>query len=161
MFPQRADLVAAVGELTGSEALRGIYNRMLHDNSGLRLLSEKPLITVTSPLLLLPIHHSSRVEPVLTWLMLQDDFLNECAQAPPGSFGMEYYDFMKRRDFRADERPLVRFVDDAELAYVATRYRQVHDFWHVLFACNTTLLGETALKALEFSQVRCNQAVVL
>lgn len=46
MYPQRADLVAAVGELTGSEALRGMYNRMLHDSTGLTILSEKPLITV-------------------------------------------------------------------------------------------------------------------
>lgn len=49
IYPQRADLVAAVGELTGSEALRGMYNRMLHDNTGLRILSEKPAITVACP----------------------------------------------------------------------------------------------------------------
>ena len=49
MYPQRADLVAAVGELTGSEALRRMYNRMLHDNTGLNILSEKPVITVTCP----------------------------------------------------------------------------------------------------------------
>lgn len=85
--------------------------------------------------------------------VVQDDFLRECEAAPKGSFGSEYHEFMSKRNFRADERPPVRFVDDAELAYVATRYRQVHDFWHVIFACNTSLLGETTLKALEFSQV--------
>ncbi len=31
-----------------------------------------------------------------------------------------------------DSRAHVRFVDDPELAYVMQRYRQVHDFWHVL-----------------------------
>ena len=60
---------------------------------------------------------------------------------------------MSKRSFSADDRPPVRFVDNAELAYVATRYRQVHDFWHTVFGCNTTLLGETTLKALEFTQV--------
>ena len=85
---------------------------------------------------------------------MQDNFLRECEAAPKGSFGSEYHEFMRKRNFRADERPPVRFVDDAELAYVATRYRQVHDFWHVIFACDTSLLGETTLKALEFSQVR-------
>ena len=56
--------------------------------------------------------------------------------------------------FSADERPPVRFVDDGELAYVAARAREVHDLWHVLFGCPTTVLGELALKALEFVQVR-------
>ena len=47
----------------------------------------------------------------------------------------------------------VRFVDDADLAYVALRNRQVHDLWHVLFSCPTTVCGELGLKALEFVQV--------
>ena len=46
-----------------------------------------------------------------------------------------------------------RFVDDPELAYVITRARQVHDFWHVIFGCHTNAFGETALKAVEFVQV--------
>ena len=39
---------------------------------------------------------------------------------------------MTSHGFLADERAQVRFVDDPELAYVMLRYRQVHDFWHVL-----------------------------
>ncbi len=50
--------------------------------------------------------------------------------------------------------PCHRFVDDPELAYVITRAREVHDFWHVLFDCHTNVFGELALKALEFTQVR-------
>jgi ubiquinone biosynthesis protein COQ4 len=38
------------------------------------------------------------------------------------------------------------------LAYVVARAREVHDFWHVLFNCPTSVFGETALKALEFVQ---------
>ena len=79
--------------------------------------------------------------------------MKSCEQAPEGSFGRAYSDFMAHRRFHADERPPVRFIDDAEVAYVATRYRQVHDLWHVLFDCHTSLAGETALKALEFIQV--------
>ena len=30
---------------------------------------------------------------------------------------------------------------------------QVHDLWHVLFDCHTNVLGELALKAVEFVQV--------
>lgn len=70
-----------------------------------------------------------------------------------GSFGRAYASFMDVRGFQADERPPVRFVDDHELAYVATRYRELHDLWHVLFGCPTTLSGEIALKAVEYLQV--------
>ena len=59
---------------------------------------------------------------------------------------------MGRRKFNPNDRPPVRFVDDEELAYVATRSREVHDLWHVLFQCPTTVQGELALKALEFAQ---------
>lgn len=46
-----------------------------------------------------------------------------------------------------------RLVDEEDLAYVITRAREVHDFWHVLFDCHTNVFGELALKALEFVQV--------
>ena len=59
---------------------------------------------------------------------------------------------MGTRKFNPNDRPPVRFVDDVELAYVATRSREVHDLWHVLFQCPTTVQGELALKALEFAQ---------
>ena len=51
-------------------------------------------------------------------------------------------------------RPPVRFLDDEELAYVAQRSREIHDFWHVLFGCHTNVFGELALKAVEFVQAR-------
>ena len=56
------------------------------------------------------------------------------------------------RRFSPRDRPPVRFVDDEELAYVAVRYREVHDLWHVLFGCDTTVAGEVALKAVEAVQ---------
>ena len=73
---------------------------------------------------------------------------------PSGTFGRAYGDFMAQRGFHADDRPPVRFVDNEELAYVAMRSRETHDLWHVLFNCKTTVLGELALKAVEFVQVR-------
>ena len=72
---------------------------------------------------------------------------------PQGTFGRAYGDFMAQRGFHADDRPPVRFVNSEELAYVAIRNRETHDLWHVLFNCRTTVLGELALKAVEFVQV--------
>jgi len=43
------------------------------------------------------------------------------------------------RHFSPADRPPVRFVADEELAYVAARAREVHDIWHVLFDCPTTV----------------------
>ena len=43
---------------------------------------------------------------------------------------------------------------DDELAWIMTRYRQVHDMWHVLCGLPPTVLGEVALKWLELVQTR-------
>lgn len=59
---------------------------------------------------------------------------------------------MRKRNFVPEERPPVRFLEDPELAYVAQRAREVHDLWHVLFECPTTLQGELALKWVELLQ---------
>ena len=88
-----------------------------------------------------------------TGLHVQDSVMRHAQTLPSGSFGRAYGDFMAQRGFHADDRPPVRFLDDEELAYVAMRSRETHDLWHVLFNCKTTVLGELALKAVEFVQV--------
>jgi ubiquinone biosynthesis protein COQ4 len=122
--PRRADLVAAVGETTGGPALRALRARLAATPAGAALLAERPRLT--------------------------DAALARAGELPPSTLGGAYAAFMGARGFRADDRPPPRFVADPELAWVAARLREVHDFWHVLFACPTDLLGETALKALEF-----------
>lgn len=124
--PRRGDLVAAAGETTAGPALRALRDRMAASKSGRVLLAERPHVTNAS------VGHA--------W------------DLPASTFGGAYARFMGDRGFQADERPPVRFVDDAELAYVAARAREVHDFWHVLFGCHTDGFGEVALKALEFVQ---------
>ena len=125
-FPQRADLVGAVGETTGWWALRRMRDRMRRDPTGRDILARRPRIT--------------------------DEFLERCHELPAETFGGAYARFMGTRKFNPNDRPPVRFVDDVELAYVTTRSREVHDLWHVLFQCPTTVQGELALKALEFAQ---------
>ncbi|KAL5731225.1 hypothetical protein ACHQM5_003974 [Ranunculus cassubicifolius] len=72
---------------------------------------------------------------------------------PENTFGAAYAKFMGSRNFSPDDRPPVRFMDTDELAYVATRAREVHDFWHTLFDIPTNLIGESALKVIEFEQM--------
>ena len=88
-----------------------------------------------------------------SYIFLQDEVMRRAQTLPQGTFGRAYGDFMAQRGFHADDRPPVRFVNSEELAYVAIRNRETHDLWHVLFNCRTTVLGELALKAVEFVQV--------
>ena len=125
--PRRGDLVAIVGETTGEKALGLIAQRMKDSESGRRVLEKKPRVT-------------------------DGDTLDALKDYPINTFGGAYYAFMAARGFHADDRPPVRFIEDPEIAFVATRARQVHDFWHVLFDCPTDVLGEAALKAVEFVQ---------
>ena len=48
----------------------------------------------------------------------------------------------------------MHFVDDKQLAYVMRRYRQVHDFLHVLCGLPTTVEAEIGLKWFEMVQTR-------
>ncbi len=68
------------------------------------------------------------------------------------TFGEAYARFMGEHGFDPDHRDAVRFVDDDELAYVMLRYRQTHDFAHVLCGLPPTVLGELALKWFELVQ---------
>lgn len=125
--PRRADLIAALGETTGKPAFERVLQRMKNSAEGREVLSERPRVV------------SSQVSHA--W------------DLPENTFGAAYAQFMGSRNFSPDDRPPVRFMDTDELAYVATRAREVHDFWHVLFGLPTNLIGETALKVIEFEQM--------
>ena len=124
--PRATRLVGVVGEVTGKRALYRMRARMLADASGRAVLRERPIISAAS--------------------------LDGLSALPTDSFGGTYAAFLGTHGFDPDERSAVQFVDDEELAYVMTRYRQVHDLWHVLFDLPPTLLGEVALKHLEAAQ---------
>ena len=48
---------------------------------------------------------------------------------------------MDSHGFSPDERAPVRFIDNPDLAYIMLRYRQVHDFWHVMSGHNTDTMS--------------------
>jgi len=131
MDPRRADMVALLGEVTGERALRALRGRLREDASGRALLAARPSLTLASlPLAALR------------------------AQAP-STFGAAYLHYLEAHGFSPDaRRGAASFVPggDAELAYIMQRYREVHDFWHVLAGLPPTVLGETAIKWLEMVQ---------
>lgn len=126
MNPARADLVGALGETTGAPAFRMMLKRMKMNPEGRQILQDRPRV--------------------------RSEFVGHAWDMPPNTLGGAYAKFMGSRNFSPDDRPPVRFLDEDELAYVATRAREVHDFWHVLFNLPTSVLGELALKMLEFRQ---------
>eukprot|EP01102_Stenamoeba_stenopodia_P005841 TRINITY_DN16557_c0_g1_i1.p1 TRINITY_DN16557_c0_g1~~TRINITY_DN16557_c0_g1_i1.p1 ORF type:complete len:300 (-),score=37.79 TRINITY_DN16557_c0_g1_i1:16-915(-) len=126
--PERADMVAALGETTGDIALRNMHARMKRDEVGRQILLEKPRIT----------------EKTLD--------LDALAKLDKNTFGYSYQAWMRERGFSPDSRVETRFIQDPELAYVMQRYREVHDLWHVLAGLPTTVSAEIALKWLELIQ---------
>lgn len=126
--PERDDAVATLGELTGETALKAIRDKMLEDETGRKIVNERWDISAESMQL-------ERLEGF-----------------PVGSFGRSYANFLGAHGFNPDERQPVRHVSDPELAFVMQRYRQVHDFWHVLCGVEPTVVGEVALKWLEMVQ---------
>ena len=125
--PTRADLVAALGDTTSLASLRMMRRRMLADEVGREILAEQPVVKENIDLAAL-------------------------REMPAGSFGRAYAEFMDGYGFEPEGRPNVKYIDDPDDAYVMLRYREVHDFLHVLTGLGTSVEAEIIQKWLELLQ---------
>jgi ubiquinone biosynthesis protein COQ4 len=122
------DLIALFGETTAQPYfITRLRDAMLRSPTGRRMLRDRPRITSTS---------------------LNLEYL---ASLPDNTVGRAYYEWLKREKVSPDDRAHVRYIDDAECAYVMQRYRESHDFYHALTGLPTVREGEVALKAFEFA----------
>nr|XP_039251266.1 ubiquinone biosynthesis protein COQ4 homolog, mitochondrial-like [Styela clava] len=128
--PYRHDMVAVCGEVTGTNALQYMLSRMQKDPVGREILETRPRINSTT----VDMNHLRT---------LKDD-----------TFGKQYVEFLDRFKITPDSRRPVKFVDDENLAYVMQRYREVHDFNHLLLNQPTNILGEIVVKWFEALQTR-------
>jgi ubiquinone biosynthesis protein COQ4 len=128
--PKRADMVAALGETTGLKALSSLRKRMRNHPVGSIILNERPQLT----------------EDTLN--------LDKLRQLPKGTFGEAYVTWMDKYGYSPNERPEVRYIENDELAYIMQRYRQTHDFCHVLLNLPPTVLGEVVIKWFELAQTQ-------
>ncbi len=117
--PRRGDLVAGLGDITAEVALKSLRHKLIGTDDGQILLKEKHLV---------------------------DNKLLRNKSFCVGTLGFQYSQYMELHGFNANERSAVRFIEDPELAYLMTRYRQVHDFLHVICDLEPTVLEELALK---------------
>ena len=127
--PERADMIALLGETTGAAALARLRAQMRATPDGAWLLAHRPRV------------RGAAYEPAAL-----------ARSMPPRSFGAAYGEYMSLHGYSAEARAPVLFVADPELAYVMARYREVHDFLHVLTGLPTSVVGEVALKWLEMAQ---------
>ena len=176
--PTRADAVAAVGEVTGSYALSNILACMQNDDIGRRILNERPMVDGNVAARAMEMLRKYNSEITMNASII-GDCSNQYSKSSSGEitsssdssgggggvrtaagvggerilpFGVAYAKFLQRHEFDPNERSSVRFISDPDLSYVMTRYRQCHDYWHVLTGLPPTVLGELALKWLELLQ---------
>jgi ubiquinone biosynthesis protein COQ4 len=124
----RLDLVALFGETTAQPYfIYRLRDAMLASPTGRRILRDRPRMTSTT----LDLPRLSRL--------------------PAGTVGRSYAAWLEREGVSPDTRPAVRYIDDAECAYVMQRYRESHDMYHALTGMPTVREGEVALKAFEFA----------
>jgi ubiquinone biosynthesis protein COQ4 len=121
-------MIAVLGETTGDFALRAMQKSMLDCAEGREILQQRPRVDATTL------------------------NLSELSKLPSNTFGFHYAQFMNSHGFDPQDRAAVRFVSDPDLAYVLQRYREAHDFWHVLCDVPIDVSGELALKWLEMLQ---------
>ena len=124
--PDDGAAVAAVGELTAIRSAGTMLSAMLEDKDGRYLLRQRPRIS--------------------------DDTLKYAETLQVGTVGKAYAVYMQENGFLPSGRAPIRFIEDENLSYVVCRYREVHDFLHVITGCDRTVLGELALKGFEYSQ---------
>jgi len=135
--PYRADMIAVLSETSITNLqLSYLYKRMMSSESGKYIMSSKPRIL------------SSTVN------------LRRLSQLPNDTLGKKYSDFLQIHHFTPDSRAHVQFITNSEFAYIIQRYREIHDFVHLLSGIETNHLGELAVKQLEALQLKLPQTVL-
>ncbi|XP_026822950.1 ubiquinone biosynthesis protein COQ4 homolog, mitochondrial isoform X2 [Rhopalosiphum maidis] len=128
--PQRADMIATMGETTGTCALKYMRDKMITNPEGNEILQLQPRI------------NTSTVD------------LDKLKCMPENTLGYAYFQFLNHNKVTPDSRGSVQFIDDVQLAYVMQRYREVHDLFHTVLGMPTNMLGEVTVKWIEAFQTK-------
>ena len=126
--PENGEWISELGDLTCLRCLPELHAKMLADDEGAQILHDKPR------------------------LRDQQLLFDTLSELPANTFGHHYFAFMDKNGFSPTERPLVRQVPDLEQAYVLQRYKETHDFMHVILNLDTSVEQEIALKWFEMLQ---------
>jgi ubiquinone biosynthesis protein COQ4 len=134
--PSNGDAVSAVGDLSNMNSLQFIKDKMLSDKIGRQILEEKPRIR-------------------------EDQFdFDKLKSYSENTLGKNYYNFMSKYNFKPDERPICKYYTDLESAYILQRYREIHDFIHVLLGYDIDVIDELAVKIYESLHLKLPSAAI-
>jgi ubiquinone biosynthesis protein COQ4 len=122
------DLVATLGEVTGTFAARTMRDSMLLTKTGRDILRTKSRVSSESLC------------------------MEKLGQLPMTTFGKQHYLFFQNHKISPNTRSEVQYIHDDELAYVLQRYRENHDFMHTLCGLSISVAAELGLKWFEFRQ---------
>ncbi|GAA5826847.1 hypothetical protein JCM11251_002917 [Rhodosporidiobolus azoricus] len=124
----RHDMVATLSETSAPAASMARLHRTLSSTpSGRAILRERPRITEAS------------ID------------VEKLGQLPDGTFGKAYFDWLKRNRVTPDTRDPVRYIPKPTHAYIMQRYRESHDFYHVLLGFGVSLPAELVVKWFELA----------
>jgi ubiquinone biosynthesis protein COQ4 len=128
--PENGTHISELGDLSSMNTLRWIKTKMENDSVGKLILKEKPRI------------YESSVD------------LIKLSRYDKNTLGYSYYQYMSTNYFTPNERPVAKFIPDIELAYICQRYKETHDFYHVLLGYSPSVLHEIAVKWFEALHLR-------
>lgn len=123
--PARGDMIALLSELSGEPLLPKLREMMLKMPEGRTIMMQRLAINT------------------------QSVDMKYLEGLPENTFGKQYFNWLKWCNVGPDTRAKVRFIQDSELAYVMQRYRECHDFYHLMCSMPVNHLGETVVKIFE------------
>ncbi|KAJ1916324.1 Ubiquinone biosynthesis protein [Mycoemilia scoparia] len=126
--PTNPDHIAVLGDITSIPYLSRVRDMMLRDPTGRQILKERPRIHFTPE----------------EWEGL--------GKMPSNTFGYAYYNYMESQNISWETRTKVQYIDDEELAYIMTRHREIHDFYHTILGLSISVSDELTLKWFEYTQ---------
>lgn len=127
--PRRGDLLTVLTQVSSYPRIDHLVQQMHSTHEGRRLLVERPSLN----------SHTVNTDAL--------------AQLPEHTFGRVWLEWLRANLVRPDGRCEARYMPTFETRYVIQRYRETHDFYHVLLGMPTSTLGETVVKYFEASHM--------
>ncbi|EST08750.2 Ubiquinone biosynthesis protein Coq4 [Kalmanozyma brasiliensis GHG001] len=128
--PSRGDLLSMLTQTSSGPSLAHLLESMRSTESGRRLLIERPSV------------NSETVD------------VEYLASLERGTFGREWVEWLKENGVGPDGRAEADYMPTSEQKYLIQRYRESHDFYHLLLRMPVTQLGETVVKYFEMAQMQ-------
>ncbi|WFD00647.1 Ubiquinone biosynthesis protein [Malassezia yamatoensis] len=123
--PSRGDLLSVLTQVSSFPNIDRLVTQMRSTHEGRKLLVARPSI------------NSRTINLDSLWAL------------PDHTFGKEWVRWLRANRVGPDGRSEARHMPTLETRYVIQRYRETHDFYHVLLGMPTTTLGETVVKYFE------------